>query len=104
MSFDYGNMMKQAKIMQKKLLEIQQELKELEFEASAGGGAVKVKVNGSQEILEIKINKDMVDEGDMEMVEDMVMVAVNDALKQSRDEAKNRMAGLTGGMSIPGLF
>jgi len=104
LSFDYGNMMKQAKIMQKKLLEIQQELKELEFEASAGGGAVKVKVNGSQEILEIKINKDMVDEGDMEMVEDMVMVAVNDALKQSRDEAKNRMAGLTGGMSIPGLF
>lgn len=104
MSFDYGNMMKQAKIMQKRMLEIQQELKELEFEASAGGGAVKVKVNGSQEILEIKINKDMVDEGDMEMVEDMVMVAVNDALKQSRDEAKNRMAGLTGGMSIPGLF
>jgi len=104
LSFDYGNMMKQAKIMQKRMLEIQQELKELEFEASAGGGAVKVKVNGSQEILEIKINKDMVDEGDMEMVEDMVMVAVNDALKQSRDEAKNRMAGLTGGMSIPGLF
>lgn len=104
MSFDYGNMMKQAKIMQKRMLEIQQELKELEFEASVGGGAVKVKVNGSQEILEIKINKDMVDEGDMEMVEDMVMVAVNDALKQSRDEAKNRMAGLTGGMSIPGLF
>ena len=104
MGFDYGNMMKQAKIMQKKLLEIKQELKSLEFEASAGGGAVKAKVNGSQEIMEIKINKDMVDAGDMKMVEDMVMVAVNDALKQSRDEAKNRMASLTGGMSIPGLF
>ncbi len=104
MSFNYGNMMKQAKIMQKKLLEIQQELKGMEFEASAGGGAVKAKVNGNQEIMEIKINKDMVDAGDIEMVEDMVMVAVNDALKQSRDEAKNRMASLTGGMSIPGLF
>jgi len=97
-------MMKQAKIMQQKLLEIRQELKKMEFEASAGGGAVKVRVNGSQEIVEVKIDKDMVDSGDMEMIEDMVMVAINDAIKQSKDEAKNRMAGLTGGMNIPGLF
>lgn len=104
MSFNYGNMMKQAKIMQQKLLEIQKELKEMEFEASAGGGAVKVKVNGEQEIMEVKINKDMVGSGDLEMIEDMIMVAVNDAIRQSRDEAKNKMAGLTGGMNIPGLF
>ncbi len=104
MSLNYGNMMKQAKIMQQKLLEIQQELKKMEFEASAGGGAVQVRVNGGQEIVEVKIDKDMVDSGDMEMIEDMVMVAINDAIKQSKDEAKNRMAGLTGGMNIPGLF
>ena len=104
MSLNYGNMMKQAKIMQQKLLEIQQELKKMEFEASAGGGAVKVKVNGDQEIEEVKIDKDMVDSGDMEMVEDMVMVAINDAIKQSKDEAKNKMASLTGGMNIHGLF
>jgi len=97
-------MMKQAKIMQQKLLEIQKELKKMEFEASAGGGAVKVRVNGDQEIVEVKIDKDMVDSGDMEMIEDMVMVAINDAIKQSKDEAKNKMAGLTGGMNIPGLF
>jgi len=97
-------MMKQAKIMKQKLLEIQQELKKMEFEASAGGGAVKVKVNGDQEIVEVKIDKDMVDSGDMEMIEDMVMVAINDAVKQSKDEAKNKMASLTGGMNIPGLF
>ncbi|MBM3701856.1 MAG: YbaB/EbfC family nucleoid-associated protein [Actinobacteria bacterium] len=97
-------MMKQAKIMQQKLLEIQQELKKMEFEASAGGGAVKVKVNGDQEIVEVKIDKDMVDSGDMEMVEDMVMVAINDAIKKSKDEAKNKMTSLTGGMNIPGLF
>jgi DNA-binding YbaB/EbfC family protein len=97
-------MMKQAKIMQQKLLEIQKELKGMEFEASAGGGAVKVKVNGEQEIIEVKINKDMVGSDDLEMIEDMVMVAANDAIKQSRDEAKNKMAGLTGGMNIPGLF
>ncbi len=104
MSFNYGNMMKQAKIMQQKLLEIQKELKEMEFEASAGGGAVKVKVNGEQEIMEVKINKEMVDSNDLEMIEDMVMVAVNDAVKQSKNEAKNRMSRLTGGMNIPGLF
>lgn len=104
MGFNYGNMMKQAKVMQQKLLEIQKELKEMEFEASAGGGAVKVKVNGEQEIIEVKINKDMVTAGDLEMIEDMVMVAINDAVKQSKDEAKNKMASLTGGMNIPGLF
>ncbi|MBA7508490.1 Nucleoid-associated protein [subsurface metagenome] len=104
MSLNYGNMMKQAKIMQQKLLEIQKELKKMEFEASAGGGAVKVRVNGDQEIVGVKIDKDMVNSDDMEMIEDMVMVAINDAIKQSKDEAKNKMAGLTGGMNIPGLF
>jgi len=97
-------MMKQAKIMQKKLVEIQKELKEMEFEASAGGGAVKVKVNGEQEIMEVKINKDMVTAGDLEMIEDMMMVAANEAIKKSKDEAKSKMASLTGGMNIPGLF
>jgi len=96
-------MMKQAKIMQKKMAETQEELKKMEFEASAGGGAVRVRVNGDQEILEIKLNTEMIDARDLEMVEDMVMVAVNDAIKQSKDEAKNKMAGLTGGMNIPGL-
>ena len=96
--------MKQAKIMQKKLVEIQKELKEMEFEASAGGGAVKVKVNGEQEIMEVKINKDMVTAGDLEMIEDMMMVAANEAIKKSKDEAKSKMASLTGGMNIPGLF
>jgi hypothetical protein len=96
-------MMKQAKMMQKKMAEVQEELKNMEFEASAGGGAVKAKVNGDQEILEIKLNNEMIDADDLDMVEDMVMVAVNDALKQSKDEAKNKMGGLTGGMNIPGL-
>jgi DNA-binding YbaB/EbfC family protein len=97
-------MMKQAKMMQKKMAEVQEELKKMEFEASAGGGAVKAKVNGEQEVLEIKLNTEMIDADDLDMVEDMVMVAVNDAIKQSKDEAKNKMSGLTGGMSIPGMF
>ena len=104
MGFNMQQMMKQAKMMQKKMLEIQEELKKMEFEATAGGGAVKAKVNGDQEILELKLNTDMIDADDLDMVEDMVMVAVNDALKQSKDEAKNKMAGLTGGMNIPGII
>lgn len=104
MGFDYGSMMKQAKIMQKRMMEAQEELKNMDFEASAGGGAVKVKVNGSQEVMEVKIDKEIIDAGDIEMIEDMVMVAVNDAVKQSKDEVKNKMSAITGGMSIPGLF
>ncbi len=96
-------MMKQAKIMQKKLKEMQEEIKVMEFEASAGGGAVKARVNGDQDIIEIKINKEMIGPDDLEMLEDMIMVAINDAIKQSKAEAKTRMGGLTGGMDIPGM-
>ena len=104
MGFNMQQMMKQAKMMQKKMAEIQEDLKNMEFEASAGGGAVKAKVNGEQEVLEIRLDTEMIGAEDLDMVEDMVMVAVNDALKQSKDEAKNRMSGLTGGMNIPGMF
>ncbi|MGM0366791.1 MAG: YbaB/EbfC family nucleoid-associated protein [Actinomycetota bacterium] len=104
MSFNYGDMMKQAKMMQKKMQKIQQELKEMEFEASAGGGAVKVKVNGEQEVMEVKINREMVEESDLDMVEDMVMVALNDAIAKSKQEMQSRMAEITGGLNIPGMF
>ena len=90
--------------MQKQLGEIQEEIKGMVFEASAGGGAVKVKVDGEQTVLEIKISKDIVDADDIEMLEDLVMVAVNDALNKSKEEYKNKMSGITGGFNIPGLF
>jgi DNA-binding YbaB/EbfC family protein len=75
----------------------------MQFEASSGGGAVKITVNGEQEVLKVKVNKDIVDPEDIEMLEDMVLVAVNDAIKQSKDEAKNKLAGVTGGLNIPGF-
>jgi DNA-binding YbaB/EbfC family protein len=103
MSFNYKEMMKQAKIMQKRMQEVKDELKNMEFEASAGGGAVKVKVNGEQEVLEIKIDKEMAEESDMEMLEDMVLVAINDAMNQSKEESKAKLSAITGGMNIPGL-
>ena len=103
MGFNYGEMMKQAKIMQKQMEKVQDELKGMQFEASSGGGVVKVIVNGEQDVLEVKINKDVVDPEDIEMLEDMILVAVNDAIKQSKDEAKNKLAGVTGGLNIPGF-
>ena len=104
MGINYNDLMKQARVMQKQLELIQDELKNMVFEASSGGGVVKVKVNGDQELLEVKINKGMVDVDDIEMLEDMIMVAVSDALTQSKNEYKNKMGSLTGGMNIPGLF
>lgn len=103
MGFNYADIMRQAKMMQKQLQSIQEELKKMEFEATSGGGAVKVKVNGDQEVTEIKINREMVEVEDLEMIEDTVMVAVNDALRQSKEEARSRMASLTGGLNIPGI-
>ena len=104
MGINYGDLMKQAKVMQKQLETVQEELKNMVFESSSGGGAVQVKVNGDQLLLEIKINKEIVDSDDIEMLEDMVMVAINDALTQSKNEYKSKMGSLTGGMNIPGLF
>lgn len=104
MGINYGDLMKQARAMQKQLEIVQEELKNMVFEASSGGGVVKVKVNGDQELLEVKINKVMLDTNDIEMLEDMVMVAINDALTKSKNEYKNKMGSLTGGMNIPGLF
>jgi len=103
-AINYGDLMKQAKAMQRQFNEIQEELKNMIFESSSGGGAVKVKVNGDQEVIQIKIDKEAIDPDDLEMIEDMVLVAVNDALNKSKEEYKARMASLTGGFNIPGLF
>ena len=104
MGFNYGDILKQAKVMQQQMGKIQEELKNMEFEASAGGGVVKVKVNGDQEVINVAINKEMIDIEDLEMLEDMILVATNDAISQSKAESKARMASLTGGMNMPGMF
>ena len=86
------------------MAQAQQELEEKEFEASVGGGAVLVKVNGKKEVLSIKIKEEVVDPDDVEMLEDLVLSAVNEALKKAEDETANKMGKLTGGMNIPGMF
>lgn len=101
---DLGAMMKQAQQMQAKMASLQNELAEREVETSAGGGAVKVKVNGKQELLSIKIAKEAVDPNDVETLEELVFTAVNQALKQSQDMVTNAMSKITGGLKLPGMF
>ncbi|MBY0516022.1 MAG: YbaB/EbfC family nucleoid-associated protein [Bacteriovoracaceae bacterium] len=101
---DLGAMMKQAQQMQAKMASLQNELAEREVETSAGGGAVKVRVNGKQELLSIKILKEAVDPNDVETLEELVFTAVNQALKQSQDMVTNAMSKITGGMKLPGMF
>ncbi len=99
-----NNLMKQAQQMQAKLAMLQNELAEREVEASAGGGMVKVKVNGKQQLLSVSINKECVDPNDVTTLEELVFTAVNQAMKQSQDMVQQAMSKVTGGMNIPGLF
>jgi hypothetical protein len=98
-----GDMMKQVAKMQRKMEEIQNELAEKEVEGSAGGGMVKVRANGKQEILEIKIDPEVVNPDDVEMLEDLVLSAVNQAREKAAELQAQSMSALTGGLNIPGL-
>ncbi len=99
-----NNLMKQAQQMQAKLATLQNELAEREVEASAGGGMVKVKVNGKQQLISVSINKECVDPNDVATLEELVFTAVNQAMKESQDMVQQAMSKVTGGMNIPGLF
>ncbi len=96
-------MQKQAVKMQKNVEEIQNDLKERVIEASSGGGMVTVHVNGRQELLSIKIDPEVVDPEDVQMLEDLVLAAVSQALKKSQEMYQEEMGKLTGGLNIPGL-
>lgn len=103
-----GNIMKQAQKMQSRLAETQEKLKMKVVEATVGGGAVTCQANGHQEILSVKIKPEVVieagDAEDVEMLEELVIAAVNQALQKSQQLAQEEMSKVTGGMNIPGLF
>lgn len=99
-----NSMIKQAQKMQEQMMKAQQEIEETEVEASSGGGMVTVKATGKKEILEINIKPEAVDPDDVEMLQDLVMVAVNDALSKADALTQEKMGALTGGLSIPGLM
>lgn len=97
-------MMRQAQKLQQQMTETQAELEEREFESSAGGGIVTAKVSGKKELLSISIKPEAVDPDDVEMLEDLILAAVNEALRQASETTENEMAKLTGGLGMPGLF
>jgi len=99
-----GKLMKQVQKMQEEMIKLQEELKQRTVEATAGGGAVKAVVNGKKELVEIKIERDVVDPDDVEMLQDLILAAVNEALNKAEEMVTNEMGKLTGGLNIPGLF
>ncbi len=97
------NILRQAQQMQAKLLKAQEELGEATVEASSGGGAVTVVVSGHQQLCSIKISPEAVDPDDIEMLEDLVLTAVNEGIEKARELAASQLGAITGGLNIPGL-
>ncbi len=98
-----GGMMKQVQKMQKKMTQLQEELEQKRVESSSGGGMVTVVVNGRQDVLEVKIHPDVVNPDDVEMLEDLILAAINQAQQRAQDMMQEEMGQLTGGIQIPGL-
>ncbi|MCU0638588.1 MAG: YbaB/EbfC family nucleoid-associated protein [Candidatus Krumholzibacteria bacterium] len=101
---EIGKLLKQAQQMQEKMAEMQQRLAEKTIESSAGGGMVKVTMNGRHEVISLKIDPEVVDPADVEMLEDLVIAAVNEARSRIDEMIRAEMSSLTGGISMPGLF
>lgn len=102
-----GNMQqlaRQAQKLQQQMAKMQEEIEAREFEATAGGGMATARVNGKKELLSIKIKPEAVDPDDIEMLQDLIVVAVNDALRQAGDAMDQGMGKMTGGLNLPGLF
>jgi len=104
MGGNMNKMMKQVQKMQQEMIKLQEELGSRTVEGSAGGGAVVAVANGRNEIISIQIKPEAVDPSDVEMLQDMVLAAVNDALKRAREMVAQEMGRFTGGLKIPGLF
>ena len=98
------NMMKQAQQLQAKMMRMQEEVGNRTVESSAGGGMVKVLANGRQQVLSVTIDPEVVDPGDVEMLQDLVVAAVNDAMGKAQEMMAEEMGKLTGGLKIPGLM
>ncbi len=96
-------MFQQAQKLQAKLAKAQEELSNITLEASSGGGAVKVTINGQQKIQSVKISPEVVNPDDVELLEDLVLTAVSEAIAKSQEAATEQLGGLTGGLKIPGL-
>ncbi len=104
MSKGLAQIMKQAQLMQQKMARLQEEASQKTAEATAGGGAVTAVVNGKNQLISLNIKKEAVDPEDVEMLQDLVVAAVNEALKKVQEELASEMSKITGGLSIPGIL
>jgi DNA-binding YbaB/EbfC family protein len=104
MGGNMNSLMKQAQKFQQQMEEMQKGLEDKRFEASVGGGAVTVVANGKKQLIEVRIKPEVVDPDDVEMLEDLIMSACNQALKIAEEETSSEMGKLTGGLNMPGLF
>lgn len=99
-----GDIMKQAQALQERMAKLQEEAAKKTIEASSGGGMVTVKVSGRQQVLSVAIDPEIIKSGDVEMLQDLIMAAVNEGLRKSQELMAEEMKGMTGGLNIPGLF
>lgn len=99
-----NNLIKQAQKFQKQMEDMQKDLENKEFTATVGGGAVSATVDGKKTITDIKIKPEVVDPDDVEMLQDLILSACNEALKKAEEETSGEMKKLTGGMNLPGMF
>ncbi len=99
-----GNILKQAKVMQEKMADIQKELANKTIEFASGGGMVNVTINGRQEIVSVRIDPSVINPNDVEMLQDLIAAAVNGAIKRSQEMMSEEMGKVTAGLNIPGLF
>jgi len=104
MTKGFGNLVRQAQQLQAKMLKVQEEMATRTAEASAGGGMVTAVANGKQELLSIKLEKEVVNPEDLEMLQDLIVAAANAALKKAQEMVSDEMKKLTGGINIPGLM
>ena len=100
---NFGNLMKEAQKLQEKMLAMQEQIGQKKVDATAGGGMVTVEANGKQELLSIKIDPEVINKDDAQMLEDLVLAACNEALRKSRELVQQELGKLTGGLKIPGL-
>jgi DNA-binding YbaB/EbfC family protein len=99
----FGNIMKEAQKLQQQLAAVQEEVAKRKVDATAGGGMVTVEANGKQELVSIKIDREVINPDDAQMLEDLVLAACNEAIRKSRDMVQQELSKLTGGLKIPGL-
>ncbi len=104
MSKGLGNILKQAQQIHSKISQLQEEMAQKTIEASSGGGMVNVVMNGRQQVISIRIDPEVVNRDDIDMLQDLIMAAVNEAIKKTQEMVTEEMKKITGGFSIPGLF